>query len=139
MNFYIASSFSLIDKILELVDYLEFYGHTVSVRWWERAGLKKKFDKLDPDAFYAEPECEYAFKRDLEGIGESDALILLTTDVPKKHVGANIEVGMAFGMGKPVFSLGTLVNSAMYWGVQRCETPEEILSILCAALRRAQE
>lgn len=146
MKFYIASSFSLITEIKELVSFLESKGHTISVRWWERAGLKKIFDKLTPDEFYAEPECEYAFGRDLAGIRESDALILLTTDVPKKHVGANIEVGMAFGMEKPVFSLGNLVNSAMYWGIYRCKTPEEILeqmskfrlSINCADLRREE-
>lgn len=130
MNFYIASSFSLIDKILELVSFLETRGHTVTVRWWERAGLKKQFDNLSPEEFYAEPECAYAFQRDMKGIRESDALILLTTEIPKRHVGANIEVGIAFGMGIPVFSLGNLINSAMYWGINRCNHPEEILTAL---------
>lgn len=127
MKFYLASSFSLIKKVEFVCQVLENEGHQVTVKRWERLGLKKQFEVLSPDDFYAEPECKYAFERDLEGIKESDALIFIAANHPRSYNGANVEVGMAFGLGKPVFSLGILTNSAMYWGVKRCVTVHDIL------------
>ncbi len=77
------------------------------------------------DAHY--PDGVTPFERDLEGIKESDALIFIAANHPRSYNGANVEVGMAFGLGKPVFSLGILTNSAMYWGVKRCVTVHDIL------------
>ncbi len=127
MKFYLASSFSLIDKVEHVCKILEEEGHEIVVKWWERLALKKKFQVLDPYEFYAEPECKFAFERDLEGIKESDALIFIAADRQRSYNGANVEVGIAFGLGKPVYSIGRLTNSAMYWGVQRAVCIEEIL------------
>lgn len=128
MNFYIASSFSLIDRVEAVVAALEARGHEVPVKWWTRLHLKQRFQALEPDAFYAEPECEYAFLRDMKGIHEADAVILVADDEPRPYCGANVEVGIAIGIGRPVFSLGRLQNSAMYWPVKRCRDLNEILA-----------
>ena len=128
MKFYIASSFSLIKQVEFYCDALEREGHEVTVKWWKRLSLKKQFQILSPDAFYAEPECKYAFERDLQGIKEADALLFVAASEPRSYNGANVEVGIAFGLGKPVFSLGTLTNSAMYWGITRCVTIHEVLT-----------
>ena len=127
MKFYIASSFNLIPKIEKVVQKLEEEGHEILVKWWTRAGLKKQFMSLTPYEFYAEPECKYAFERDFQGIKECDAFVFVADDEPRSYNGGNVEIGMAFGMGKPVYSIGPLVNSAMYYGVTRCASIEEVL------------
>ena len=130
MKFYLASSFSLIPKVESVCKILETEGHEVTVKWWERLALKKKFQVLEPDDFYAEPECRFAFTRDFKGIAEADALIFVADEEPRSYNGANIEVGIAYGFGVPVYSLGRLTNSAMYLGVARFETVEDILDHL---------
>ena len=127
MKLYVASSFSLLPKIEKVVQRLEEAGHEVLVKWWTRIGLKKQFMILTPDEFYAEPECGYAFNRDYHGIKECDALIFVAADEPRSYNGGNVEIGMAFGMEKPVYCIGPLVNSAMYWGVKRCNSIDEVL------------
>lgn len=129
MKFYLASSFSLARNLDVLSTALELRGHTVAVKWWERLHLKRKFQDLEPDEFYAEPECEYAFMRDMMGIHEADAVILVADDEPRPYCGANVEVGIAIGVGRPVFSIGRLQNSAMYWPVKRCRDLAEVLAI----------
>ena len=130
MKLYIASSFSLIGKVEKLTAILEAEGHEITVKWWTRLHLKQKFQVLEPEEFYAEPECEYAFMRDMKGIHEADALIMVASDEPRSYNGANVEIGMAIGIGRPVFSLGRLTNSAMYWPIKRCTSTDELLSII---------
>lgn len=127
MRIYIASSFSLIPKILELVNQLELLGHLITVKWWERQHLKNQFAMLNADVFYARPECEYAFKTDLEGIKNSDILILVADDKPRAYNGANIELGMALALNKPCYSIGNLENSAMYYTVIKCTTVDDLI------------
>lgn len=130
MKFYLASSFSLIDHVDYICNALETEGHEVTVKWWKRIELKNKFQVLEPDDFYDEPECRFAFTRDFKGIAEADALIMIAAKEPRSYNGANIEIGIAYGLGKPVFSLGNLTNSALYLGVTRCKTIEDILDYM---------
>jgi nucleoside 2-deoxyribosyltransferase len=120
MKIYLASSFSLIPKIKRVVELLELFEIGITVRWWERLQLKMEFAKLSPEEFYAHPECKFAFERDYLGIQEADAVVLVADDTPRRYNGANIEVGIAYALGKPVFSVGVLENSAMYYKVKRC-------------------
>jgi len=107
-------------------------GHIISVKWWERQHLKNQFAMLNTDIFYARPECEYAFHTDLEGIKNSDILILVADDKPRAYNGANIELGMALALNKPCYSIGSLENSAMYYTVKKCTTVNNLIErFLC--------
>ena len=130
MKIYLASSFGLIEKIEEVCKALEAEGHEILVRWWNRAHLKKKFAVLEADVFYQEAECKYAFERDLQGVKDCDALVFVASDVIKPYCGASVEMGMAFALGKPVYSIGVFKNSAMYYGIIRCQDLEEVISRL---------
>jgi len=130
MKFYIASSFSLIDRVEAVVAALEVRGHEVPVKWWTRLHLKQRFQALEPDAFYAEPECEYAFMTDMMGIQDSDALVMVASDEVRSYDGASFEMGYAAGIGRPIFLLGRLKNSVVYWPVKRCKDLNEILNIV---------
>ena len=130
MKIYIASSFSLIPKILDLVNKLELLGHVITVKWWERQYLKNQFAMLNADIFYAQPECEYAFNTDFKGIKNSDILILVADEKPRAYNGANIELGMVLAFNKKCFSLGNLENSAMYFTVTKCNSVDDLLKLI---------
>lgn len=127
MNIYLASSFSLIDKIEHSQKALEDAGHEIPIKWWTRAHLKKKFSVLDPDTFYKELECKFAFERDLQGVKDCDALVFVASDSMKPYCGASVEIGMAFALDKPVYSIGVFKNSAMYYRIIRCEDIQEVI------------
>lgn len=142
MKLYLASSFSLTDRVEQVAAALEAEGHEIAVRWWDRTFnvegegqvhtqvLKKRYNDMPPDAFYARPECEYAFLTDMQGIQESGALVMVATDEPRDYAGASVEIGYAIGVGRPVFLLGRLKNSAMYWPLCRCKDLPDLLSRL---------
>ncbi len=130
MKIYIASSFNLIPKIKDIIKQLEENGHEITVRWWERIELKIKFGPLSPEEFYSEPECEYAYRRDRDGIKEADVFLFVADDEIRKYNGANIELGMADAWGKPCLSIGVLENSALYFGVIKCKNMNEVLTHL---------
>jgi len=131
MKIYIASSFSLLDDIESLVYQLELEGHEICVKWWTRIELKHKFAPLEPDTFYNEPECKYAFERDLQGIKDCDCLIFYADhDNERKYTGASVEIGIAIALNKPVYSLGRIQNSAMYYPLIRCKNRYELFKNL---------
>ncbi len=138
MKIYLASSFSLLAEIEIVCKALEDVGHEVLVKWWTRHKLKQKFSILKPDDFYAEPECKYAFNRDLQGVRDCDALVFVASDKMMAYSGASVEIGMAFALNKPVYSVGIFKNSAMYHGIKRCKNTEDILSHL-SILRRTEK
>lgn len=130
MKIYLASSFILLEKVENTCKVLEDAGHEVLVKWWTRYDLKQKFSVLTPDDFYAESECEYAFNRDLQGVKDCDALVFVASDDMMPYCGAYVEIGMAFALGKPVYSIGIFKNSAMLYRIKRCKDIQEILSQL---------
>lgn len=139
MKIYVASSFSLIPKVEQVVSALEKVGHKITVKWWKRIyqtenlgsvdtqKLKKLLNDLDPDEFYSRPEVKKTFMVDLQGIEDAECFVLVADDVPRNYGGANIELGYAMGCGKDCFSIGVLANSALYWAVKRCETIPELI------------
>ena len=130
MKIYLASSFSLFEKIEKVCKSLKNEGHEILVRWWDRVHLKKKVSILEADDFYKEPECKYAFERDLQGVKDCDALIFVASDEMKLYTGASVEIGMAFALDKPVYSIGVFKNSAMYYRINRCQDIQEVISLL---------
>jgi len=130
MKIYIASSFSLIPKILHVKYLLEKAGHEIPVKWWERAELKEQFETLKPDDFYAEPECANAYERDFEGVMTCDVLLFVAADRIRRYTGANVELGIALGNSKPCMSVGRLPNSALYYNVYRAKDMDDVLETL---------
>lgn len=130
MKIYLASSFSLIPNIESIANCLEEEGHEITVKWWKRLQLKQEFAKLSPEEFYAHPECKFAFERDYLGIEQADALVFVADETPRRYNGANIELGIAYALGKPTFSIGALENSALYYKVKRCADLQELIKSL---------
>ena len=83
--------------------------------------MKKLFEDLEPAEFYAKPETFKSYMADLKGIEEADALVLVAPDEGSRGdlVGARVELGIAMGLKKTCFSIGSIMNSAMYWGIFR--------------------
>ena len=127
---YIASSFSLVDKIERAVKILEEAGHEIVVKWWTRYDLKKKFEVLEPDEFYAEPECANAYERDFNGVMLCDVLLFVADDEPRYYTGANVELGIALGNAIRCMSVGKLRNSALYYNVYRAKDMDDVIYTL---------
>lgn len=130
MKIYIASSFSLIPRVEKVCEILEEAGHEVLVKWWTRLDLKKKFDVLEPDDFYEEPECGIAYERDFNGVMACDVLLFVADDKPRYYTGANVELGIALGNSKRCMSIGKLRNSALYWNIYRAKDMNDVLETL---------
>jgi len=130
MKIYIASSFSLIHKIEQIVEILEKAGHEITVKWWTRYDLKKQFEVLEPDDFYEEPECANAYERDFNGVMECNVLLFVADDEPRYYTGANVELGIALGNSIRCMSIGRLRNSALYWNVYRAKDMDDVLETL---------
>jgi len=139
---YIASSFSLIDRVSLIAERIENLGHTIAVKWWDRSwdipgegevhttDLKERYKDLDPDEFYNKPACKIAYESDVEGVKACDVFLFVAGDEPRAYNGANIELGIALGAGKPCYSIGTLATSALYYAVYRCGDEGHFLRIL---------
>lgn len=128
MKAYIASSFKLKDKVVQVEQALEKSGFTVLCKWWtgldyipsEHRTLNEKSDLVSNDEFYSSPGCATAFKRDFAAVKEADFFVLVAGETPRAFNGANIELGIAIGDGKPCFSVGVLDNSALYYPLVKC-------------------
>jgi len=142
VKIYIASSFSLTEKVTQVAEILEAYGHTITVRWWDRVfnvqgegqvhtqELKGRYEELDQDTFYGKPEAYEAYITDFMGVKDADALVFVAADEPRKYNGATVELGLALGDNKPCFSLGQLEKSVLFYPVQRCRNPQDLVEYL---------
>lgn len=113
MKIYLASNFSLVEKVKLLADYLEDNGHEIIVKWWT-TDFKKALGEMTDAEWYKKPEIKEISDRNFKGIDCADLLIIVASGIPQKFIGANIEVGYAIAKGKPVFSFGNLERSGMY-------------------------
>ena len=136
LKVYIASSFSLKDKVVAVEKALETSGYNVLCKWWtgldyipwERRTLKDYAKDASVEEFYSHPGCANAFKRDFQGVKDADFLVFVADDAIRKYNGANIELGIALGDNKPCFSIGKLENSALYYPVVKCSSIDELLT-----------
>lgn len=128
VKIYLASSFELTPLVQTICDYLEWEGHSISVKWWSVDGFDMRDKKANhtSDSFYKDPVCELIFWRDYQGVTDSDAFVIVAGDTPKKFNGANVEYGIAVALKKPCFSIGRLENSAMYYPVKKCRSLSEL-------------
>jgi nucleoside 2-deoxyribosyltransferase len=125
---YLASSFDLTLEVEVVARYLERRGHTIAVKWWAQDGFDMRDKKADhtSDSFYKDEVCQIIYERDFKGVAESDALVIVAGEAPQKFNGANVEYGIAIAFGKPCFSIGSLLNSAMYYPIRKCKRIDEL-------------
>jgi nucleoside 2-deoxyribosyltransferase len=130
---YIASSFSLTDRVQRVYEALESAGHEVPDVWWNED--LKQID-LPDDKWYQHPDVEAIAERHWNSIEEADAYVLVCPEEePKKYNGANVELGYAHANGLDCYSVGALERSAMYVPVNRVGSIGELLGELNCDLR----
>jgi hypothetical protein len=124
MKLYLASSFDNTLYVKRLAKGLEEKGYKIMVDWWNQDfKLLNMFDM----EWYNFHLIKEKYEIDTEGIDKSDALIIVgPMKGYQKFNGANIELGYALGKGKPVFSIGNLERSIMYYPVIKCRNLEEL-------------
>jgi len=120
MKVYLASSFRYINEVKELQSYLYSKGHIVSCEWW-KTDYKLELKTQTIAEWFASPIIKVIYRRSLDAIRESRLLIFVTPEATKFN-GANVEVGIALALDKPVIAFGQLEKSGMYEPVIRCAT-----------------
>lgn len=135
LSIYIASSFDEEEYCNTVLSALQEDGHKVPDVWWN-IKTKRDFDKKSDLEFYGAPIIKAIAKRHWETIKNVD-LVILVSNVKQERsfTGANVEVGYALALGKPVVSIGKLKRSAMYADIIQCDGVEELTTIVnCIAL-----
>ncbi len=116
MKVYIASSFSNLERVKDVVGLCNLLKIDITCTWWDRKQLHDDFKgKYSDDVFYNLPDCRIAYHRDVQGIKDADLLILVATNEPKRYNGAMLECGIAVGLDKPIVVYGKLEQSAMFY------------------------
>lgn len=114
---YIASSFSLKDRVQRTYEALTDAGHEVPDVWWDESKEQAALKVIDiPDEeWYQHPKVVQRAKRHWETIRGCDTFVLVCpSEGTKKFNGANLELGYSYGHGLDAYALGTLERSAMY-------------------------
>lgn len=130
LKLYVASSFDLVPELQTTQVCLERDGHTVPDIWWN---VRTKDDFTDKSnlEFYGSTLVQSIAARHWETIRECDAVILVSDPYKERSfTGANVEIGFAHALGKPIFSVGKLKRSAMYVPIIKCETLGELLQAI---------
>ena len=112
MKVYIASSFSLKETVQRVAQDLKSMGFEITYEWWY-----KNYKDLDmpDDEWYANPVIKIISKVMFEAIDDADLFLLVfPLSVPMRMKGADVEFGYAYAKGKPCYSVGVPMCSAMY-------------------------
>lgn len=130
---YLASSFSLKDRVQRVHDTLADEAIEVTDVWWdesrEHANLKD-IDVPDEEWYDLDPVVQRA-GRHFRNIRRADAFaIICPRDGTKKFNGANVELGYAIAENIPCFSVGRLERSAMYEPVTQLDSARELADAL---------
>lgn len=125
MRFYIASSFDCKGPCEQVYESLLKHGHEVPDIWWNIDAKSKHAKDKNDNNFYGDSSISSIAARHWNTIQTVDAVILVSDfHAPfslRQFTGANVEVGYAIGIGKPVFSVGHLKRSAMYSTLIKCK------------------
>lgn len=120
MKIYIASSFDEAKSCEMIRKLLTASGHEIPDVWWN---VKTKDDFTDhSDAeFYSAPIVQAIAARHWRTIRECDAVVIVSNlETARSFTGANVEIGFAHALGKPILAVGLLKRSAMYVPVIQC-------------------
>lgn len=128
MKIYLASSFRFVKTVSDLARWLELRGHTITCRWW-LADYKVLLGDIPDGEWYGKAIVRAIYQRSFTAIKAADVLILVSPEKTSFN-GANVEVGIALGLGKPVISLGSIERSGMYEPVIQCATEKQMIEVL---------
>lgn len=117
---YIASSFSLVDRVERLVDKLPA-SYEPAIRWWDYEAKEDESIQQSPVDYYEMGLTKQICWGNFHYIEEADAFILVASNVRRKFNGANVELGYAIAHDIPCFVWGKLEDSAMYVPVEEVE------------------
>lgn len=134
LRIYIASSFDEVVLCEAVCQQMRASGHTVPDVWWNTR-TKDSLVGVSDLEFYGSPLIQSIAARHWETIREVDAVIIVSSmKHERSFTGANVEIGFAHGLNKPIFSLGKLKRSAMYCPIIKCGNMADLISsINCLA------
>lgn len=121
MKVYLASSFSLRDRVEKVYQRLTNTGHEIEDIWWRDDRLRGQENLDSPwHEFFKQPEVQQMAQRHWDAIERADAYVLVAPEDEKRRFnGANIELGYAYAHGLDCYAVGTLKRSVMYAPVHR--------------------
>lgn len=123
---YLASSFSLTDRVQHIYEAITSEGHRVPDVWWNED--LKEID-LPDDEWYEHPDVQGIAQRHWGSIQRADTYVLVCPpETPKKYNGANVELGYAHALDLDCYAVGALERSAMYCPVTRVDSVDELLT-----------
>ena len=126
MKVYLASKFKLKERVKKIAKELEKSGHEITVKWWTRDYKKLKLNDYD---WYRDDRIFKVCSRNYRGVVDADVVVLVCHESrSQKFTGANIEIGIAMGLKKEVYSIGKLERSAMYSMVRQTTNISELLN-----------
>lgn len=111
MRVYIAAHYSRKAEMIQMAQVLQEHGVDNTATWLtEPHAATTTMRSMPYSALY-----NYAL-RDLEDISRADALVLFSFDslLPACRGGHNVEMGLALGLGKPVYIIGPHENIFHY-------------------------
>lgn len=124
LNIYLASSFRYVAEVEYLADYLQAKGHSIACEWW-KTDYKTKLKTDSLNEWFSNPIIKVIYKRSIDAIRSANLVILVSPEVTKFN-GANIEVGIALALDKPVIAYGVIEKSGMYEPLVRCSNFSEL-------------
>lgn len=130
LKIYLASRFAYAATCKALAERMTLLNVVVPDQWWDWDS--KELDMTD-EVWMRDSRVVAIANKHWRSIRECDALILVgSPDESRPFTGANIEVGYALALGKPVYSVGRLERCAMYEPVHRHATMDDLLDALRA-------
>ena len=141
MRLYVASSFSRADTVRTIAAGLEKAGHTIPDVWWNVNEDREAGCASDAE-WHGRPEIRALAARHWTTIKEADALVVVgnlsESNDRQRFTGANVELGYALALGKPVVVVGRVKRSAMYSDCIFAESPGAMLRLLAILDREAR-
>lgn len=131
---YLASSFKLKGRINRVAEALRAADIEIADVWWDESKEQADLKTIDmPDEeWYADETIIQRADRHFEAIEDSDALVIVCPPFgeTKKFNGANVELGYALALDLPLFSVGRLERSAMYYPVTQTDSAAALVEAL---------
>lgn len=141
MRLYVASSFTRADTVETIANGLIKDGHEIPDVWWNVNEDREAGCNSDAE-WHGRPEIRALSKRHWTTIEEADAVVVVgnlsESDDRQRFTGANVEIGYALALGKPVVVVGRVKRSAMYADCIFAESPGEMFRLLGILAREAR-
>lgn len=126
MKCYIASSFDESSTCESVYSILSHRGVEVPDIWWN-IRTKDSFKDNTEEEFYSNSIVQAIAARHWNTLKQVDFVIVVSNlEKERSFTGANVEIGFALALGKPVLSIGKLKRSAMYSPVIKCKSFDDL-------------